>query len=73
MRSLFVFILFSFFSYNLFSQNEVFLSGSVKDVNKESLVGINIYLTSNKNVGTISDYEGNYLLELSGGFPINLH
>ena len=48
------------------------MSGSVKDVNKEPLVGINIYLTSNKNVGTISDYEGNYLLELSGGLPIKL-
>ena len=72
MRSLFVFILFSFFSYNLFSQNKVFLSGSVKDVNKESLIGINIYLTNNKNVGTISDYEGNYSLEVSGELPIQL-
>ena len=72
MRSLFVFILFSFFSYDLFSQNKVFLSGSVKDVNKESLVGINIYLTNNKNVGTISDYEGNYSLEVSGELPIQL-
>ena len=72
MRSLFVFILFSFFSYNLFSQNKVFLSGSVKDINKESLIGINIYLTNNKNVGTISDYEGNYSLEVSGELPIKL-
>ena len=72
MRSFFVFIFFSLFSYNLSSQDKVLLSGSVKNVNQESLVGINIYLTSNKNVGTTSDYEGNYSLEVSGGLPIKL-
>ena len=72
MRSFFVFIFFSLFSYNLSSQDKVLLSGSVKNVNQESLVGINIYLTSNKNVGTISDYEGNYSLELFEGLPIKL-
>ena len=72
MRSLFVFIFFSLFSYNLSSQDKVLLSGLVKNVNQESLVGINIYLTSNKYVGTTSDYTGNYSLELSGELPIKL-
>lgn len=40
----------------------VTVSGNIKDDNGEPLIGVTVMLMSNKSVGTISDYEGNFTL-----------
>lgn len=40
----------------------VTVTGSIKDDNGEPLIGVTVMLMSNKSVGTISDYEGNFTL-----------
>lgn len=44
------------------SKKPVTVTGSIKDDNGEPLIGVTVMLMSNKSVGTISDYEGNFTL-----------
>lgn len=72
MRLLFVFLSFFLTSQNLFSQNKVSLSGSIKDIYDESLIGISIYLSDNKDNGTTTDYDGKFSFEFSKSLPVNI-
>lgn len=44
------------------SQKPVTVTGNIKDGNGEPLIGVTVMLMSNKSIGTISDYEGNFTL-----------
>ena len=72
MRLLFVFLLLFFASQNLFSQNKVSLTGSIKDIYDESLIGISIYLSDNKDIGTTTDYDGKFSFEFYKPLPVNI-
>lgn len=43
-------------------QKPVTVTGNIKDNNSEPLIGVTVMLMSNKSIGTISDYEGNFTL-----------
>lgn len=44
------------------SQNPLTVTGNIKDDSGEPLIGVTVMLMSNKSIGTISDYEGNFTL-----------
>lgn len=44
---------------------QVTLRGKVTDVNGESVIGAIVYLKSNKNQGTYTDFEGNFSFKIS--------
>lgn len=53
------------FSFNLCAQNNI--SGSVVDKDKQPLVGVNIYAKNNHSIGTSTDFNGNFSLNLAAG------
>ena len=70
MRLIFV-LFFNILFYNqLFSQN--IISGNIVDESNEPLIGINIFSSNNKAIGTVSDIEGNFELKIENDFPFNL-
>ena len=70
MRLIFV-LFFNILSYNhLFSQN--IISGNIVDESNEPLIGINIFSSNNKAIGTVSDIEGNFELKIEYDFPFDL-
>lgn len=44
------------------NEKKITVKGTVKDTNGETLVGVTIRLQSDKTVGTISDFEGNFMI-----------
>ena len=70
MRLLFILFFKLIFSNNIFSQN--IISGTITDKSNESLVGINIFLSDDKTVGTVSDVNGEFSLNFKGEFPVNI-
>ena len=70
MRYLLLFILFIPFS-GLKAQTKT-ISGTVTDINSEKLVGINIYLSSNKTIGTVSDINGDFTLNINTEYPFRI-
>lgn len=44
------------------SRNPITVTGNIKDDSGEPLIGVTVMLMSNKSIGTISDYEGNFTL-----------
>ena len=70
MRYLLLFILFIPFS-GLKAQTKT-ISGTVSDLNSEKLVGINIYLSSNKTIGSVSDINGDFTLNINTEYPFRI-
>ena len=70
MRLIFVLFFNILFSNHLFSQN--IISGNIVDESNEALVGINIFLSNNKAIGTVSNIDGNFTLKIENDFPFNL-
>jgi len=63
-----LFVVFFFFCAVSYSQNTGIVKGNVKEkANKEVIVGATIQLMSDLSKGTVSDIEGNYILELDTG------
>ena len=48
-------------SFSLLSQN-ITIRGTVKDVNNESVIGATIIVNNDASRGTVSDYDGNFIL-----------
>ena len=70
MRYLLLFILFIPFS-GLKAQTKT-ISGTVSDLNSEKLIGINIYLSSNKTIGSVSDINGDFTLNINSEYPFRI-
>ena len=47
------------FSFNLSGQNKT-IFGKIIDDDDEPLIGINVYITNNKSIGSVTDLEGKY-------------
>ena len=47
-----------------FSQQEVEITGTVTDTNKEPLIGVNITVSEMQGLGTITDINGNYKIKM---------
>ncbi len=56
-------------SYILNSQQEISVSGTVTDVNGEPLPGVTVLVQGTTN-GAITDFDGNYTLDVSGDSPV---
>ncbi|MBI9064930.1 MAG: SusC/RagA family TonB-linked outer membrane protein [Marinilabiliaceae bacterium] len=52
-------------SDNVFQQEDVLIKGKITDSKGDPLVGVNVYETSNVSQGVITDFEGNYVIEIS--------
>ena len=70
MRYLLLFILLLPFNF-IVAQIKT-ITGTIIDVNSEKLVGVNIYLSSDKNIGTVSDLNGEFVLETSMEYPFRI-
>ena len=70
MRSLFILLFNILFLNNLFSQSIV--KGKIVDESDESLVGINVFLSENKSVGSVTDLDGNFTINTTFSFPISI-
>lgn len=51
-------------SVTAYAQNKVTVKGVVLDSNGETIIGANITLKGNNTIGTISDIDGNFVLEV---------
>ena len=70
MRALFI-LLFNFIIFNnLFSQS--ILKGNITDESNEPLVGINVFLSENKSIGSVTDLDGNFNINTTFNFPISI-
>ena len=70
MRSLLIpFLLL--FSFNLNGQNNT-IFGKIIDENDEPLIGINVYITNNKSIGSVTDLEGKYEINSTLSYPITI-
>ena len=70
MRSLLIpFLLL--FSFNLNGQNNT-IFGKIIDENDEPLIGINVYITNNKSIGSVTDLEGKYEINTTLSYPITI-
>lgn len=47
--------------FDLFAQN-LTVKGTVKDANNEPIIGATVVVYDNANLGTVSDYDGNFIL-----------
>ena len=70
MRYLLLFILS--LPFNFIEAQIKTITGTIIDVNSEKLVGINIYLSSDKNIGTVSDLNGEFVFETSMEYPFRI-
>ena len=62
MKKIWIVVIIVLMGFDSFSQ--ITIKGSVKDEKGEILVGATIYLSEDNSVGTTSDYNGNYVLEI---------
>jgi len=70
MRSLFI-LLFNILCFNnLFSQS--ILKGKIVDESDESLVGINVFLSENKSIGSVTDLDGNFIINTTFDYPLSI-
>lgn len=53
----------SFTSFAIFAQQQITITGTVKDVNGESVIGANISVKGT-TIGTITDINGNFKLQV---------
>ena len=70
MRYLLLFILL--FPFNFIKAQTKSITGTIIDVNSEKLVGINVYLSSDKNIGTVSDLNGEFVFKTSTDYPFRI-
>ena len=59
------------FSFNLNGQNNT-IFGKIIDENDEPLIGINVYITNNKSIGSVTDLEGKYKINTTLSYPITI-
>lgn len=62
MKQLFLLLAFVSMSLTAFAQQKV--SGKVTDSAGEPIIGASIVVKANNTIGTISDYDGNFTLEV---------
>ena len=70
MKYFLLFILF--ISHNTLIAQTKFIKGTISDSNSEELIGINIYVTSDKSIGTVSDISGNFELTTTLDYPFKI-
>ena len=70
MKYFLLFILF--ISNNILIAQTKSIKGTIYDSNDEELVGINIYVTSDKSIGTVSDISGNFELTTILNYPFKI-
>ena len=70
MKYFLLFILFN--SHNTLIAQTKYIKGIISDTNSEELVGINIYVTSDKSIGTVSDISGNFELTTTLDYPFKI-
>ena len=70
MKYFLLFILF--ISNNILIAQTKSIKGTISDSNAEELVGINIYVTSDKSIGTVSDISGNFELTTILNYPFKI-
>ena len=74
MKQLFLLLAFVSMSLTAFAQQKV--SGKVTDSAGEPIIGASIVVKANNTIGTISDYDGNFTLEVPSrsvcGWPKNI-
>ena len=58
----FILLTLSFFMFSAFAMAQHTVSGTVKDINGEAIIGANVVVTDNPNLGTVTDYNGHYTL-----------
>lgn len=56
-------IIMSFTSFAIFAQQQITITGAVKDTNGESVIGANVSV-KNTTIGTITDVNGNFKLQV---------
>lgn len=63
-------VLISLFLVATFSvQGQGVVRGKIADDNGEALIGVTVVLKSNKAVGTVTDFDGNYSLKITDATP----
>ena len=65
MQKTFILFIFLFYSFQVFGQNEMKVSGTVTDENGDPLIGANVIEKGTVN-GTVTDLNGTYSLTVSG-------
>ena len=68
---LIIILLFKVLCLNIAYSQDV-ISGKIVDENNDPLVGINIFFEDDKLIGTTSDINGNYSLELKKDYPVTI-
>ena len=68
---LIIILLFKVLCLNVTYSQDV-ISGKIVDENNDPLVGINIFFEEDKLIGTTSDINGNYSLELNKDYPVTI-
>ena len=61
-----------FFSFNNLTAQTKIIKGTLSDKDSEKLLGINIYITSDKTIGTVSDISGNFELTTILDYPFKI-
>jgi hypothetical protein len=64
MKSALLIILLNLIVFS-YASGQCTIRGLVSDINGEAAIGAQIYLPSNKTIGTVSDYNGNYTLKIN--------
>ena len=59
------------FSFNLSGQNKT-IFGKIINEDDEELIGINVYVTNNKSIGSVTDLEGKYEINTTLSYPITI-
>ena len=70
MKYFLLFILF--FSFNNLTAQTKTIKGTLSDNDSEKLLGINIYISSDKTIGTVSDISGNFELTTILDYPFKI-
>ena len=68
---LIIILLFKVLCFNV-TYSQGIISGKIVDENNDPLVGINIFFEEDKLIGTTSDINGNYSLELNKDYPVTI-
>ena len=68
---LIIILLFKVLCFNITYSQEV-ITGKIVDENNDPLVGINIFFEEDKLIGTTTDINGNYSLELKNDYPVTI-
>lgn len=61
-----------FFPMLIFAQGQINVTGKITDENGEPIVGATIVLVSNTSVGTVSDYDGDFHIEVPANSSLTI-